>query len=339
MTSYFIRRILLVIPTLLGITLLVFGITRFVPGGPVDQMIMRAQSGGSESGGVRSSRSGQALDDAQLEELRAFYGFDKPVHVSYLDWLGKTLQFDLGVSTRYQEPVSRMILERLPVTLGYGAATLVLLYLVCIPLGILKAMRHGGIFDSASSVVLFFFQSVPSFVVGIFLLITFASRADLFPMAGHVSDGFEDLGFFEKIVDIFWHGTLPILSYLLGLLALLTFLMKNALLENLSADYVRTAMAKGVGFKQAVLGHALRNSLVTLAPYLGASIGLLVGGSFLIETIFTIDGIGLLGYDALVQRDYPTVMGILMLSAGSVLAGNLISDFILVVVDPRVKLS
>ncbi len=335
MTAYFLRRFLLVIPTLLGITILVFGITRFVPGGPIDRMIAAAQAGGEGAGG--NSLGSQVLDEEQLAELREFYGFDKPVHESYLIWLGKTLKLDLGESTRYQEPVIDMILTRLPVTAGYGAVTLLLMYLICIPLGIAKAIRHGGFFDSVSSVALFVFQAVPSFVVAIVLLIFFAARWDIFPMSGHMSDRFDELEFVEKFLDLAWHAVLPIASYLLGLLALLTFLMKNALLENLSADYVRTAMAKGVSFRRAVMGHALRNSLVSLAPYVGASITILVGGSFLVETIFTIDGLGLLGYDALVQRDYPTVMGILVFTAGSVLAGNLLSDFILAVVDPRVK--
>jgi microcin C transport system permease protein len=339
MTSYFLRRLLLVIPTFFGLTVLVFAITRFVPGGPLEQMLARSQGGGSENrGGLSSSRSSQSLDESQLEELKAFYGLDKPVWESYTSWAFKTLQFDLGSSTRYQEPVSSLILDRMPVTLSYGAVTLFLLYFISIPLGVYKAMKHGSYFDSGTSVGLFFFQAVPGFVIALFLLVTLSAKFDLFPMSGFASDGFEDLTFAEKFKDLLWHGFLPIVSYVVGLLAFLTFLMKNALMENLAADYVRTAMAKGVSFNRAVLSHAFRNSLVTLAPYVGTSIGLLVGGSFLIETIFTIDGLGLLGYDALLQRDYPTVMGILVVSSFVVLLGNLLSDALLVVIDPRVKL-
>jgi microcin C transport system permease protein len=338
MAAYFLRRFLLLIPTFLGLTVLVFAITRFVPGGPVEQMLARAQGGAGEGrGSAALSRSSQSLDESQIAELRAFYGLDKPVLQSYGMWLGKTLQFDFGTSTRYQEPVRDLILDRLPVTLSYGAVTLCLLYFIAIPLGVFKAVRHGSFADAGSSVFLFVLQSVPSFVIGLLLLVVLSVKLDLFPMSGFASDNFAEMSFSEKLRDLLWHGILPIVSYVVGLLAFLTFLMKNALLENLSADFVRTAVAKGAPFGHSVRRHAFRNSLVSLTPYVGSSVGILVGGSFLVETIFTIDGLGLLGYDALIQRDYPTVMGILVVTATMVLAGNLFSDFLLAVVDPRVK--
>jgi microcin C transport system permease protein len=345
MTQYFIRRFLLIPPTFLGITIIVFAITRFVPGGPVEKIIAQAQmasamgeGGGMNGGGGPADGAGsQALSDDQIDELKAYYGFDKPVLVSYGEWLLKVLQFDLGTSTRYNEPVWDTIKERLPVSAFYGISTMILTYLICLPLGVIKAIKHNSLFDNISSFVVFLGYAIPGYVVGIIALVLFASQLEWFPMGGFYSDSFDDLGFFGKINDIFYHAALPLLAYVAGSFAVMTMMMKNSLMDNLSADYVRTAIAKGIPFKKAIVGHALRNSLIPLATHFGNNISVILTGSFLIEKIFNIDGMGLLGFEALVEKDYPVVLGILVISSLLLLIGNILSDFCVALVDPRVQ--
>lgn len=340
MTSYFLRRLVLVVPTFIGITMMVFVITRFVPGGPIERMMMEAQLAGGDTASVQTSasqRGGGVLSESQLQQLREYYGFDKPVFISYLYWVKKILVLDLGTSTRYNEPVWRTIRDRLPVSLFYGLATMILTYTICIPLGIVKAIRHNSAIDHISSMFVFVGYAVPGFVVGILLMILFASTWEIFPLSGFVSYDFEDLSFWGKTVDLLYHATLPLLAYLAGSFAVMTFMMKNSLLENLAADYIRTAMAKGLPFKRAVFSHALRNSLIPIATTFGENISFFLTGSFLIEKVFNIDGFGLLGYESLVERDYPVVMGILAISAFLYLLGNILSDLCIALVDPRVK--
>lgn len=340
MTSYFIRRLVLVAPTFIGITLMVFVITRFVPGGPIERMIMEAQLAGGNGGAVQttaSQRGGSVLSESQLQQLREYYGFDKPIFISYVHWVKNILVLDLGTSTRYNEPVWQTIKDRLPVSLFYGLATMILTYAICIPLGIVKAIRHNSAIDHISSIFVFVGYAVPGFVVGILLMILFASTWEVFPLSGFVSFDFEDLSFWGKVWDLLYHAALPLLAYLAGSFAVMTFMMKNALLENLAADYIRTAMAKGLPFKRAVFGHALRNSLIPIATTFGENISFFLTGSFLIEKVFNIDGFGLLGYESLVERDYPVVMGILAISAFLYLLGNILSDLCVALVDPRVK--
>jgi microcin C transport system permease protein len=339
MTSYFLRRLLLIIPTFIGITLMVFVITRFVPGGPIERALMEAQMGGDRVSmqSDYARRGGSVLSEVQLQQLREYYGFDKPVLTSYLVWVRKVLVLDLGYSTRYNEPVWQTIRDRLPVSVFYGLATMVLTYAFCIPLGMVKAIRHGSAVDHLTSVFIFVGYAVPGFVVGILLLILFASTWEIFPLGGFVSENFDELGVFGKIGDLFYHAALPLLAYLLGSFAVMTFMMKNSLLENLSADYIRTAMAKGLPFSRAVFGHALRNSMIPVATTFGENISFFLTGSFLIEKVFNIDGFGLLGYESLVQRDYPVVMGILAIGAFLYLLGNILSDICVALVDPRVK--
>lgn len=339
MTSYFIRRLLLIMPTFIGITLLVFVVTRFVPGGPIERMLMEAQFAAEGPAAMRSMDKigGSPLSEDQLQQLREYYGFDKPVVQSYFLWLGKVLQLDLGVSTRYSDPVWRTIQERLPVSIFYGLATLILTYGICIPLGIVKAIKHNTAIDHLSSVLVFIGYAVPGFVVGIILIIAFASSWEIFPLGGFVSDNFDDLNFIGKAIDLFYHAVLPLIAYVSGSFAVMTFMMKNALMENLAADYLRTAMAKGLPFNQAVLKHALRNSLIPIATTFGQNISFFLTGAFLIEKVFNIDGIGLLGYESLVERDYPVVMGILAISAFLFLLGNILSDICVAMIDPRVK--
>lgn len=338
MTAYFIRRLLLVIPTFIGVTLLVFAITRFVPGGPVDEILQQMQLAGSEgTAQTGNAVGGETLSEEQINHLKSFYGLDKPLFSAYIDWMGKVLQLDLGVSSRFQDPVLDLIKDRLPISLFYGITTLIIIYGICIPLGIAKAMRHNTAFDNVSSILVFVGYAVPGYVLGILLLNILAYRFDFFPMGGFVSDDFETLSISGKIADVFSHAVLPLIAYVAGGFAMTTLLMKNALMENLSADYMKTAVAKGLSFRQAVFRHALRNSLVPIATGFGGILGVVLTGSFLIESIFNIDGIGLLGYEAVVKRDYPVVMGILVISSLLYLLGNILSDFCVALVDPRVK--
>jgi microcin C transport system permease protein len=338
-TSYFIRRFLLIVPTFLGVTLLVFAVTRVVPGGPIERMLNAALLSGGDRGASAAGRGvgGSVLSEEQIQQLRVYYGFDKPIVVSYVDWLGKVVRFDLGRSTRYNEPVWEAIRSRLPISIFYGLTTLILTYAVCIPLGVAKAVRHRTPFDNLSSAAVFLGYAVPSYVVAIALLLVFASQLGWFPLGAFVSDGFAGMSLWGKVQDIVWHAVLPLASYMAGSFAVTTFMMKNALMDNLSADYVRTAIAKGMSFRQAVRRHALRNSLIPIATSLGANISLLLGGSFLIERIYNIDGFGLLGYESLVERDYPVVMGILVITSLLFLLGNILSDICVALVDPRVK--
>lgn len=341
MTSYFIRRFLLVLPTFVGITVLVFVLTRLVPGGPIERMLNEALMASGDTAAVVSQFDdgigGSVLSDAQLAQLEAYYGFDKPVLVSYWEWLTKVVTLDLGRSTRYSDPVLDIILDRLPVSIFYGVATLILTYGVCIPLGIWKAIRHNSSFDNVSSAIVFFGYAVPGYVVGIILLVVFASRMEWFPLGGFVGDDFEDLSMWRQMLDVLYHAVLPLAAYTAGSFAVMTFMMKNSLMDNLAADYVRTAIAKGLSFKEAVRRHAIRNSLIPIATSFGNNISLILTGSFLIEKIFNINGIGLLGFESLVERDYPVVMGILVISSLLFLIGNILSDICVALVDPRVK--
>lgn len=338
MAAYFTRRLLLIIPTFIGITLMVFAITRVVPGGPIERMMSEAlaNEGASASASV-DTRSGGSLSAEQIAELEKFYGFDKPILQSYGIWLWKTLRLDLGESTRYQDPVWDIIKERFPVSIFYGLSTLILTYLVCIPLGLVKGILHGSRFDNWSSAIVFLGYALPGYVVGIACISFFAGYLDWFPLGGFQSDNYEQLGPLEKALDILDHAVLPLIAYMAGSFAITTFMMKNALLDNLSADYMRTAAAKGLPLKAAVRRHAFRNSLIPIATSFGRNISFLLGGSFLIETIFNIDGIGLLGYEAILERDYPVVMGILVLSSLLYLIGNILSDICVALVDPRIR--
>ena len=339
MTQYFIRRFLLIIPTFIGITILVFMVTRFVPGGPIERMIAEAQQASAETSVQAGSGVGAAtLDEAQIRQLEEYYGFDKPVLVSYWQWLVKVVQLDLGESTRYSDPVWDTIKERLPVSAFYGIMTMLITYFISIPLGYYKAIRHNSHFDHVSSVVVFIGYAIPAYVVGIILLVVFASNLEWFPMGGFYGEDFEDMeSWWDKTKDIFYHAALPLTAYVVGSFAVMTFMMKNSLMDNLAADYVRTAIAKGIPFRQAVRRHALRNSVIPLATHFGNNISFIIAGSFLIEKIFNIDGLGLLGYESIIERDYPIVLGVLVISSLLQLLGNILSDICVAVVDPRVQ--
>ena len=320
---------------------MVFTITRFVPGGPIERIIAQARQmqivgDGSATGPSREDQT-QPLSEEQIEELKKYYGFDKPILVSYMHWLGKVLKGDLGVSTRYYDPVWDMIRERIPISLYFGIISLILIYGICIPLGLIKAIRHKSPFDNLSSVIVFTGYAVPGWVVGVAMLVLFASYWEIFPLGGLVSDDFEDFTLAGKFLDITWHTVLPLMAYVLGSFTVMTFLMKNTLMDNLASDYVRTAIAKGLPFRNAVLRHALRNSLIPIATSFGNNISIILSGSFLIEKVFNINGMGLLGYESVVERDYPVVMGILVISSLLFMIGNILSDICVAIVDPRVK--
>jgi len=338
MRDYFIRRFLLIPPTLLGVTIIVFAITRLVPGGPLERAIMESQQLNAATG-VGTEQAGQemALSDEQLQVLKEYYGFDKPLLASYFDWVGKVLQGNLGTSYRYNEPVWDVIEERFPISLYYGVMTLIITYSVCIPLGVLKAIKHRTVMDNLTSILIFVGYAIPGYALGSLLLLYFSVQLEWFPMGGFVSLRFEDMSFWSKVVDLIQHSVLPLICYLIGSFALVTLLLKNHLMENLAADYIRTAIAKGVPFNRAVTRHAMRNSLIPIATTFGQNITLLVSGSFLIETIFDINGFGLLGLTAILDRDYPVVMGVIFLTSLLLLVGNIISDFLVALVDPRIR--
>ncbi|MBL6688282.1 MAG: ABC transporter permease [Pseudomonadales bacterium] len=338
MRQYFFKRLLLIPPTLIGVTIIVFAITRLVPGGPLERAIMESQmmdaSGGSVS---QSAGQGMAISEAQLAQLKAYYGFDKPLLESYLIWTGKVLSGDLGSSYRYNEPVWDVIKSRFPVSIYYGLITLVLTYLVCIPLGVVKAVRHRSAIDTASSVLIFVGYAIPGYALGSLLLLYFSVRLEWLPMGGFVSFSFYDKTLWGQFTDLLAHSVMPLICYMVGSFALVTLLLKNHLMDNLAADYVRTAIAKGVPFRRAVLRHALRNSMIPIATTFGQNITLLVGGSFLIEFIFDINGFGLLGLTSILDRDYPVVMGVVLLGSLLLLIGNVLSDLLVALVDPRVR--
>jgi microcin C transport system permease protein len=335
MKDYLIRRLLLMIPTLIGITLICFTLTQFVPGGPVEQMISRIRAVSAE----RGMDAAHTITEEEIENIKAYFGFDKPPHIRYLNWLGNVIRLDLGTSYAYEEPVWNVIVSKFPISLFFGFTSFFLSYLICIPLGMIKAVKHKSPFDTATSIIIFAGYVMPGYALGI-LLITFlggGSFLDWFPISGIVSDNFESLSFTAKILDFLHHMVLPLICYMASEFAFLTILMKNSLLDEIKKDYMRTAMVKGSPFNIAVWKHALRNSLIPLATRLSEIFTIMFAGALLIEKIFDIDGMGLLVYNSIVSRDYNVVMGIILLSSIMVLLGRLFSDILYVVVDPRIK--
>lgn len=416
MRDYFIRRFLLILPTLIGATMVVFGITRVVPGGPLEKAMQAALM--NERGGS-GKNAGASLSEEQREEMAAYYGFDRSFFPAYCVWLGvwpreetkqlikfdegkqempltlkvllpraqwtatnaykvtqatvkrdgmlsgpdaaviahfKTraepekqrvavfhptfhgiLQGNFGLSTSYNLRVLDMMLSKMPVSLFYGLVTFFIAYIICVPLGILKAIKHRTTIDNATSVLIFVGYSIPGFLLGSLMVVYLAARLGWFPTEGFTSENFASLGFFGKIWDVLYHALLPLACYMVGSFAFLTMLMKNNLMDNLAADYVRTAIAKGSSYKHAVLGHALRNSLIPIVTTLGSITTVFVAGSLLIERIFNIDGFGLLTIQSITDRDYPLVMGILTLDVVLIMLGNILSDYLVALTDPRVR--
>ena len=338
--DYFIRRFLLMIPTFLGITILCFGLIQFVPGGPVEQFIMQMKGiGAAESGrGVGAQGS---ISERQRRALEAHFGFDQPFYKRYWKWL---VTDRLGMKMEsYKFPNKtawQIIKERFKVSLVFGITGFFLSYCVCIPLGILKAIRHDRTFDLVSSIIVFVGYAIPPFAFGMVLKMFFCGTVegfwDFFPLSGFHSDKFISLTFLEKIQDIFKHMFLPVTCYVVGNFAVLTLLMKNSLLEQIGKDYIRTVLAKGGSFTRAIWGHALRNSLIPIATGFGSIMTVMFAGSVIIEQVFEIPGMGRLSLEAIVGRDYPVYMGILSLTSVLGLVGNILSDFAYVLIDPRI---
>jgi microcin C transport system permease protein len=339
--DYVVRRLVLMVPTFIGITLTTFLLCQFVPGGQIDQLRMRlaGAGGGGEmtGGGGAAARVQLDIPDEHLARLREFYGFDRPFFVAYGSWLLDTFRLDLGMSFRYNEPVTQVIADRLPVSVYYGVVTALFTYGICIPLGILKAIRHRAPIDNLTSVLIFIGYAIPGFALGAVLSNILSVRFEIFPLGGFQSAGAAELSTVDQWRDIIWHSILPLIAYLAGSFAVTTMLMKNSLIENMSADYVRTALAKGLTWRRAVFVHALRNSLIPMATTAGGLLGIFLTGSFLIERVFNIQGVGLLAFEAIQARDFPIVMGFLVISSVLLMVGNLVSDLAVALVDPRVR--
>ncbi|MEQ7871135.1 microcin C ABC transporter permease YejB [Chromohalobacter salexigens] len=347
MTHYILRRLLLMIPTLLGILLLNFIIVQVAPGGPIDQMLARfegmdsnastrLESGGETTGDTRNARG---IDPRLEQQLRQQFGFDKPPVERFVDMLGDYATFDLGDSFFRGRPVVDLIVERLPVSISLGLWTTMLVYAISIPLGVRKALRHGSRFDVWTSGLVIVGYAVPGFLFAILLIVVFAggSYLDWFPLRGLTSPDFAELSWWGKIQDYFWHIALPVLASAIGSFATLTMLTKNSFLDEIHKQYVLTARAKGASDRRVLYGHVFRNAmLIIIAGLPSALIGIFFTGSLLIEVIFSLDGLGLLGFEAVMQRDYPVIFGTLYLYTLIGLVLKLISDLTYVWVDPRI---
>ncbi|MFN7644279.1 MAG: microcin C ABC transporter permease YejB [Burkholderiales bacterium] len=343
MLAYIVKRVLLMIPTLLGILLITFAVMQFVPGGPVEQMLQEMRGRG-QAGEVATSdntyRGRQGVDPAKIEEIRKLYGFDQPAHIRFWEMLKRFARFDLGTSYFHHKSVWELVKEKLPVSISLGLWTFFISYLVSIPLGIAKAVRHGSRFDLVTSSAILAGYAIPSFVLGVVLLVLFGGGSfwQLFPLRGLTSDGFEQLSAAGKAMDYLWHIALPVTAMVVGSFAVTTMLTKNTFLEEIRRQYVLTARAKGLSERSVLYKHVFRNALIPLVTgFPGAFIGAFFTGSLLIETLFSLDGLGLLSYESVMKRDYPVVMGTLFLFTLIGLFTKLITDLCYVWVDPRVK--
>ena len=334
MTTYILRRLLLMVPTMLGITTVCFVLCQFVPGGPVERKIAQIRHAGAQHGGLA-----REIPEEEIKNLKAAYGFDKPIHVRYFLWLRNVCRFDFGRSIVYQQPVLRVIAAKFPISLFFGLTSFILSYLISIPLGVQKALSNGSFSDAISSGFVFAGFVVPSYALGIVLIIIFAGGSYLnwFPLGNIVSENYESLSSTGKALDFLHHMVLPLICYLVGEFALLTMLMKNSLLDELGKEYMRTALAKGLSFKQAVWRQAFRNALIPIATGIGSIFALLFTSALLIERVFDLDGMGMLTYNSMLNCDYAVVMGIITLSSLFMMLGRLFSDIIYVVIDPRIR--
>ncbi len=356
MGSYILRRLLLVIPTLLAIVTINFFIIQIAPGGPVDQFIANLQGLGSGvmeqvSGSHKTEltqtnlkeastyRGAQGLDPEVIAEIERRFGFDKPLHIRYFKMLKDFLFFDFGDSLFRGRSVIELIVERIPVSLSLGLWSTLIIHLVCIPLGIKKALTHSSQFDIWTSTVIIIGNAIPVFLFAILLIILFAggSYFNWFPLRGLVSVNFDQLSLGGKILDYFWHMALPTLALVIGGFATLTFLTKNSFLDEIGKQYVMTARAKGLTENRVLYGHVFRNAMIlVIASFPSAFIGLFFTGSMLIEVIFSLDGMGLLGFQATLQRDFPLMFSTLYIFTLMGLILSIISDITYTLVDPRI---
>ena len=344
MWSYILKRLLLMIPTLFGILLITFTVIQFVPGGPVEQMV--AQFQGFEAGGEGPAaaeggyRGRQGVDAVRVEEIKKLYGFDKPAPERFVQMIGQFARFDLGQSFFHNKAVGQLILEKLPVSISLGLWTFLLVYLISVPLGIAKAVRAGTAFDTMTTFIVLLGYAIPSFVMGVVLLVFFAGGSffQWFPLRGITSMNWHELSIPGKILDYFWHIALPVTAMVLGGFAVITILTKNSVLEEIRKHYVLTARAKGVDERRVLWRHVFRNAMIPIMTgFPAAFVGAFFSGSLLIETLFSLDGLGLLSYESVIRRDYPVVFGSLFLFTIIGLFTTLLRDLCYLWVDPRVK--
>ncbi len=361
MLAYIIRRLLFVIPTLFGIMVLNFVIIQFAPGGPVEQLIAQVQGTevdpttrfgggtGGETGNQKAQtgsadvtskyRGAQGLDAEFIEEIEKLYGFDKPMHQRFFLMMGNYVRFEFGDSYFRDRAVVDLVIDKMPVSISLGLWTTLLVYLLSIPLGILKAVRDGSRFDIYTSFAITIGYAIPSFLFAVLLIVLFAGGSfwDVFPLRGLTSPNWSELSWPDRIIDYFWHITLPIIAMVIGGFATLTMLTKNSFLEEINKQYVMTARAKGLTENRVLYGHVFRNAmLIVVAGFPSAFIGILFTGAMLIELIFSLDGMGLLAFESVIARDYPVVFGTLFVFALLGLVLGLIGDLMYVVIDPRI---
>ncbi len=362
MAVYILKRLLLMIPTLLGIMLISFVIIQFVPGGPVEKMIAELQGhntsatarisgSGSDAGGSSSSsassggsssssyRGAQGLDPELIAELEAMYGFDKPAHERFLQMVKNYATFNLGKSYYRDIDVVELVLEKMPVSISLGLWSMIIIYMISIPLGIKKAVRDGTAFDVWTSAAIFIGYAIPSFMFAILLIILFAGERywNIFPLRGLTSEGWEDMTLLGKITDYAWHMVLPTAAMVISGFATKTMLTKNSFLDEVGKLYVLTARAKGLNEKQVLYGHVFRNAMIiVIAAFPALFVMVFFTGSLLIEVIFSLDGMGLMAFESIINRDYPVVLGYLYIVSLIGLIANLLRDVIYVMVDPRI---
>jgi microcin C transport system permease protein len=357
MGAYILRRLLLVIPTLLGIMVVNFTLVQFVPGGPVEQIIAQIEgqgdvfagfAGGGDAG-AGSEPAGGVFDDKYvgarglppefIAELEKEFGFDKPPLERFLGMMGNYLTLDFGESYFRSISVIDLVLEKMPVSISLGLWSTLIAYLVSIPLGIRKAVKDGSRFDTVTSGAIIVAYAIPGFLFAILLLVLFAGGSywQIFPLRGLTSDNWDSLSLLGKIADYFWHIALPIIALTISAVATLTLLTKNSFLDEIKKQYVMTARAKGLGERKVLYGHVFRNAmLIVIAGFPAVFIGVFFGGSIIIETIFSLDGLGRLGFEAAVARDYPVIFGTLFIFGLMGLVVGIISDLMYVLVDPRI---
>ncbi len=360
MAAYLLKRLLLIIPTMFGILLISFVIIQFAPGGPVERIIAqlngtdvassRLGGGGGDMGGAQAGqgsadassvryRGAQGLDPEFLKQLEKQFGFDKPAHERFWLMIRNFATFDFGKSYFRDEPVLKIIAEKLPVSISLGVWLTLVTYLISIPLGIRKAIHDGEPFDAWTSTVLGIAYAVPGFLVAVFLLVMFAGGSffQWFPSRGLTSDNWSELSLLGKVVDYFWHLTLPLIALALHAFTTMTFLTKNSFLDEIRKQYVTTARAKGLSERSVMYGHVFRNAmLIVIAGFPGAFIHAFFTGSLLIEHIFSLDGLGRLSYEMIMKRDYPVVFASLFIFSLVGLVVNIISDFLYTIIDPRI---
>lgn len=331
MFKYVLHRTFWMLPTLFGITVICFVLINMAPGGPVEQALSRMRFTGHGS-------AGQGVSEEVIEAVKKQYGFDQPLHIRYSIWLKNIVTLDFGESFTSRRPVIEVIAEKLPVSLQFGVLSLILIYLISVPLGVAKAVRDGSHFDLWSSVMLLIAYSIPPLILGILLRVYLAGGQflDIFPLGELYSDNYMDLSFWSKVNDRGMHFVLPLICYVLSGFTVLVFLMKNSLMEEIRLDYVRTARAKGLDERAVVYKHALRNALIPIVTGLGSFLTVFFAGSIVIEQVFNLDGMGLLSYTSILTRDYNVLMALIFIEAVLAMVGRLVSDVAYVLVDPRI---